>query len=288
MYAGTGPTCLLAQPFLAVGRRRRDAGRGVGPTMRMGIPVDAKIYVAGHDSLIGAVVCRKLEELGYWNIITRSAEDLDLRSQEAVQSFFEQELPDYVFLATLAGEHVLDGLLRPAESLYGKVMGAFNVIHASYLYEVRKLLSIIDCQFNLEALRYEADDFSIQAYQKEGQDSDHLTRSMVTGLCDRYRRQYSCDFISVVFHVDAAPIDEILASTSLPGREPLGQTPVGQMAAGQMSVSGPPALQDSAALWQRDQLYAEDPAHACLFLMENFSATGPITVRTGIRGGNVA
>ncbi len=255
--------------------------------MRMGIPVDAKIYVAGHDSLIGAVVCRKLEELGYWNVITRSAEDLDLRDQGAVQSFFEQELPDYVFLATLAGEHVLDGLLRPAESLYSKVMSAFNVIHASYLYEVRKLLSIIDCQFNLEALRYEADDFAIQAYQKEGQDSDHLTRSMVTGLCDRYRRQYSCDFISVVFHVDAASGDDSAILASLPGSAPLG-LPVGQMSVGQMSVSGPPALQDSASLWQRDQLYAEDPAHACLFLMENFSATGPITVRTGMRGGNVA
>ncbi|OLV20311.1 NAD-dependent epimerase/dehydratase family protein [Deinococcus marmoris] len=258
--------------------------------------MNAKIYVAGHDSLIGAVVCRKLEELGYWNIITRSAEDLDLRDQVAVQSFFEQELPDYVFLATLAGEHVLDGLLRPAESLYGKVMGAFNVIHASYLYEVRKLLSIIDCQFNLEALRYEADDFAIQAYQKEGQDSDHLTRSMVTGLCDRYRRQYSCDFISVVFHVDAAPSEDAAAPAdlsgsvpaSLSGSAPRGQPSVGQMSLGQMSVSGPPALQDSAAMWQRDQLYAEDPAHACLFLMENFSATGPITVRTGMRGGNVA
>ncbi|CAM3519388.1 NAD-dependent epimerase/dehydratase family protein [Deinococcus frigens] len=242
------------------------------------MPVDAKIYVAGHDSLIGAVVCRKLEELGYWNIITRAAEDLDLRSQEAVQAFFEQELPDYVFLATLAGEHVLDGLLRPAESLYSKVMIASNVIHASYLYEVRKLLSIIDCQFNLEALRYEADEFAIQAYQQEGQDSDHLMRSLVTGLCDRYRRQYSCDFISVVFHIDAAPGEGGAAPASLPGGASLGQ----------MSVGGPPALQDSAALWQRDQLYAEDPAHACLFLMENFSATGPITVRTGTRGGNVA
>lgn len=246
--------------------------------MRMGIPVDAKIYVAGHDSLIGAVVCRKLEELGYWNIITRTADDLDLRSQEGVQAFFEQELPDYVFLATLTGEHVLDGLLRPAESLYSKVMIASNIIHASYLYEVRKLLSIIDCQFDLEALRYEADDFAIRAYQQEGRDSDQLMRSLVTGLCDRYRKQYSCDFISVVFHLDGAQGEGSAAPVPL----------LNGVGFGQMSVGGPPGLQDSAAAWQRDQLYAEDPAHACLFLMENFSATGPITVRTGTRGGNVA
>ncbi|GGL91046.1 GDP-L-fucose synthase [Deinococcus aerolatus] len=244
----------------------------------MGIPVDAKIYVAGHDSLIGAVVCRKLEELGYWNIITRTADDLDLRSQEGVQAFFEQELPDYVFLATLTGEHVLDGLLRPAESLYSKVMIASNIIHASYLYEVRKLLSIIDCQFDLEALRYEADDFAIRAYQQEGRDSDQLMRALVTGLCDRYRKQYSCDFISVVFHLEAAQGEGGAAPVPL----------LNGVGFGQMSVGGPPSLQDSAAAWQRDQLYAEDPAHACLFLMENFSATGPITVRTGTRGGNVA
>lgn len=251
--------------------------------MRMGIPVDAKIYVAGHDSLIGAVVCRKLEELGYWNIITRTAEDLDLRSQEGVQAFFEHELPDYVFLATLTGEHVLDGLLRPAESLYSKVMIASNIIHASYLYEVRKLLSIIDCQFDLEALRFEADDFAIRAYQQEGRDSDALMRSLVTGLCDRYRRQYSCDFISVVFHLGAAQGEGGAAATLL--QEGMG---TGQMGTGQMSVGGPASLQHSAAEWQREQLYAEDPAHACLFLMENFSATGPITVRTGTRGGSVA
>jgi len=249
----------------------------------MGIPVDAKIYVAGHDSLIGAVVCRKLEELGYWNVLTRTAEDLDLRCQGAVQAFFESELPDYVFLATLTGEHVLDGLLRPAESLYGKVMIASNIIHASYLYEVRKLLSIIDCQFDLQTLQYEADEFAIRAYQQEGRDSDQLMRSLVTGLCDRYRKQYSCDFISVVFHMDGLQDEqEGAALMSLTGGAP------GTASFGQMSVGGPRSLQESAAVWQRNQLYAEDPAHACLFLMENFSATGPITVRTRTRGGNVA
>ncbi|MDV6376605.1 NAD-dependent epimerase/dehydratase family protein [Deinococcus arenicola] len=237
--------------------------------------MDAKIYVAGHDSLIGAVVCRRLEELGYWNIVTRGPDDLDLTNQVAVHSFFEQELPDYVFLASLAGEHVLDGLLRPAESLYSKVMIAFNIIHASYLYEVRKMLSIVDCQFNLEALRYEADEAAIQHYQQAGRDSDQLMRSMVTGLCDRYRQQYSCDFISVVFHVDP------------PDGNTLAVMPVVGGPVGQMSVSASPALERSAAQWQRDHLYAEDPAQACLFLMEHFSATGPITVRTGTRSGGL-
>ncbi|GGO35233.1 NAD-dependent epimerase/dehydratase family protein [Deinococcus humi] len=251
--------------------------------MRMGIPVDAKIYVAGHDSLIGAVVCRKLEELGYWNVLTRTAEDLDLRCQGAVQAFFESELPDYVFLATLTGEHVLDGLLRPAESLYGKVMIASNIIHASYLYEVRKLLSIIDCQFDLQTMQYEADEFAIRAYRQEGRDSDQLMRSLVTGLCDRYRKQYSCDFISVVFHMEGVQDEQEGAA-----QMPLTSGAPGDASFGQMSVGGPRSLQESAAVWQRNQLYAEDPAHACLFLMENFSATGPITVRTGTRGGNVA
>lgn len=243
--------------------------------IRMGIPVDAKIYVAGHDSLIGSVLCRRLEELGYWNIVTRSADDLDLRDQAAVRLFFEQELPDYVFLANLAGEHVLDGLLRPAESLYGKTMIASNIIHASYLYEVRKLLSVTDYQFNLEALKYEADEFAVQTYQQAGRDTDHLLNSLVTGLCDRYRKQYSCDFISVVFHVEAPDGPDL-------HRPALDVTPrVGGATLGQMLVSGSPALERSAALWQRDQLYADDPAQACLFLMEHFSATGPITVRTG-------
>ncbi|WP_034389021.1 NAD-dependent epimerase/dehydratase family protein [Deinococcus sp. YIM 77859] len=227
----------------------------------MGIPVDAKIYVAGHESVMGTVLCQKLRALGYGNIITRGAADLDLRDQPAVYAFFEQELPDYVFIAPLGCEHVLDNLLRPAESLYGRLMSLFNLVHASYLYEVRKLLSIIDCQFTVEALRYETDEVTLRQYRLESREADELLKSVAAGLCDRYRRQYNCDFISVVFHPEASAVD---------------------------TSKGPVILTRGTSPHHGDHLYSDDPADACLFLMENFSATGAIAVLTGPRGSSPA
>jgi GDP-L-fucose synthase len=233
----------------------------------MGIGVDDKIYVVGHDSLIGAVLCRKLQALGYWNVLTRSHDELDLRNQLAVQCFFEQELPDYVFLATITGEQVADNLLRPAETLYARLMTLSNVIHAAYLYDVRKLLSVIDFHFGFEVLRYELDDGSVNRHREDSVESNNLMKLVVSSLCDRYREQYNCDFISVMFHLDPVSGDA----------DDLGAT-----------------LTPTAILDRQDNvnhqslLYAPDPADACLFLMKNFSATGPIAVRTGRRGPGVA
>ena len=111
--------------------------------MSMRLPLDAKIYVAGHGSPLGRMLCRKLDAGGYRNVVTREVHELNLRNQLDVNLFFEQELPDYVFLVNDHTSGQVAQMLNPAEFLYGQLLGLSNVIHASYVYEVRKLLNII-------------------------------------------------------------------------------------------------------------------------------------------------
>lgn len=202
------------------------------------LPPDAKIYVAGHDSPLGRRLCRKLAEAGHL-VVTRAPHELNLRSQVDVNLFFEQELPDYVFLAGSHTPELVDHVMHPAEFLYGRLLSLSNVIHASYVYEVRKLLNAI---LELAPPPSEPED---------GPSTESLIEMVTVGLCDRYRKQYSCDFITARFVHDEALVGA---------------------AAERHWVSPDPA---------GERLYASDPADACLFLMDHVSATGAIAVRTG-------
>ncbi|GHF36016.1 GDP-L-fucose synthase [Deinococcus metalli] len=217
--------------------------------MSMRLPLDARIYVAGHDSPLGRMLCRKLRASGYDNVITREAHELNLRNQLDVNLFFEQELPDYVFLVNDHTSGQVAQVVNPAEFLYGRMLGLSNVIHASYVYEVRKLLNII---FTLDG----ASGLPTAHASDPAEDpsTETLIELLTLGMCDRYRRQYDCDFISARFHLDV--LDE-----TLPGRQIPAVLP------GNWASS--------------DQLYALDPTDACLFLMEHFSSAGAISVRSG-------
>ena len=99
-----------------------------------------KIYVAGHRGMVGSAIIRKLEKEGFTNLITRSSTDLDLRNQEAVNRFFEKEKPDYVFLAAAKVGGIVANNTYPADFIYENLMIESNIIHASYVHKVIKLL----------------------------------------------------------------------------------------------------------------------------------------------------
>src|SRR3954462_1249986 len=99
-----------------------------------------KIYIAGHKGMVGSAILRKLQEEGYTNIITRSSTSLDLRNQAQVAEFFEQEKPDYVFLAAAKVGGILANSLYGADFLYDNLQIQNNIIHSSYLSGVKKLL----------------------------------------------------------------------------------------------------------------------------------------------------
>jgi GDP-L-fucose synthase len=104
------------------------------------LPLDAKIYVAGHQGLVGSAIVRKLKSEGYTCIVTRSSKELDLRVQQDVKEFFIQEKPDYVFLAAAKVGGIKANSDYPADFIYNNLMIEANVIHAAYQTGVKKLL----------------------------------------------------------------------------------------------------------------------------------------------------
>lgn len=225
----------------------------------MRLPLDARIYVAGHDSPLGRMLCRKLHSCGHQYVITREAHELDLRSQLDVNLFFEQELPDYVFLVNDYTSGQVEQVLNPAEYLYGRLLGLSNVIHASYVYEVRKLLNII---LTTQVSPGSLEDLHRLGERVEEPSAEALLQLVTLGLCDRYRHQYSCDFISARFHLGLQDGGEERVSATL--------SLSSQQSAGSVTLEAVNA-----------QLYSLDPTDACLFLMEHFSSAGAISVRTG-------
>ena len=103
---------------------------------------NSKIYIAGHKGLVGSTILRKLKEKGYVNLIYKSYNELDLTNQNDVESFFKKEKPDYVFLAAAKVGGILANSTRQAEFIYQNTLIAFNVIHASHKYSVKKLLNL--------------------------------------------------------------------------------------------------------------------------------------------------
>ena len=247
----------------------------------MKLPLDAKIYVTGHQELIGAALLRKLEGLGYRNVVTRTGTELDLRDQEAVNAFFEQELPDYVFLAATRLGSLLGDALSPAQSLYDNLLIAANVIHASYLYEVEKLLNV-GCNYACLELCPTPlqDEALLSGLLEETNRSYAVARIAAIELCDSYRAQYGCDFVSVLSANLYGPGDAF--------HLPSVQVPCGQVIPALLrellsakEANRPAARIGGGAAARYEFLYVDDLADACLFLIEHFSEPGPINVGPG-------
>lgn len=161
---------------------------------------DAKIYVAaGHRGLVGSVFCRHLVKAGYTNVIYRTSADLDLRKQVEVESFFEIEKPDYVFLAVVkvGGIHV--NSTYPGEFIYDNLAIQTNVIHAAYMHDVRKLMflcsSCIYPKFALQPMREEY----LLSGDLEPTNKPYVV-AKITGMkmCEYYNKQYGRDFLAVM------------------------------------------------------------------------------------------
>ncbi|WP_034388912.1 GDP-L-fucose synthase [Deinococcus sp. YIM 77859] len=237
---------------------------------------DARIYVAGHGGLVGSAIVRRLQAAGFTNLITRRSRDLDLRDQAAVQAFFQQERPEYVFLAAAKVGGILANSTYPAEFLYDNLMIAANVIHAAHLSGVTKLLNLgSTCIYPREAPQPLREDALLTGPLEETNRAYAIAKIAAIELCDQYRAQYGCDFISAMPTNLYGPGDnfDLLGSHVLPA---LIRKMVDAQEAGQPTVqvwgSGTP---------RREFLHVDDLADACLFLMERVSEPGPINVGTG-------
>ena len=159
----------------------------------------SKIYIAGHRGMAGSAIERKLRKEGFNNILIRSSKELDLRNQKMVQTFFEIEKPDLVILAAAKVGGIQANNNYRADFLYDNLMIEANVIHSSYLCEVKKLLFLgSSCIYPKMSLQPIKEEYLLSGYLEETNKPYAISKIAGIELCNSYRAQYSCNFISIM------------------------------------------------------------------------------------------
>ena len=235
-----------------------------------------KIYIAGHNGMVGSAILRKLKQVGFTNFVLRGSKELDLREQQAVKTFFADTKPDYVFLAAAkVGGIVANNTFR-AEFLYDNLMIQNNIIHESFRNGVKKLMflgsSCIYPKLAPQPLREE----SLLTGELEYTNEPYAIAKIAgIKMCDAYRAQYGCNYISVMPTNLYGPNDNYDLTTShvLPAlirkfheAKSSGATEV------MIWGTGKP---------YREFLHVDDLADACYFLMEKYNEPGFINIGTG-------
>ncbi|RYF37582.1 MAG: GDP-L-fucose synthase [Chitinophagaceae bacterium] len=237
---------------------------------------NAKIYVAGHNGMVGSAIVRKLRTEGFDNIITRSSKELDLRDQLAVSEFFKVEKPDYVFLAAAKVGGILANNIYRADFLYENLMIQNNVIHSAYQNEVTKLMFLgSSCIYPKLAPQPLKEDYLLTGELEPTNEPYAIAKIAGIKLCDAYRSQYGCNYISVMPTNLYGPNDNYDLNNShvLPA---LIRKVITAKNNGDSSVT----------IWgtgtpKREFLYVDDLADACFYLMETYDEAGLVNVGVG-------
>ncbi|MBL0024776.1 MAG: NAD-dependent epimerase/dehydratase family protein [Saprospiraceae bacterium] len=159
----------------------------------------SKIYIAGHNGMVGSAIVRKMKAEGYDNLLLRTSKELDLRNQAEVNAFFDAERPEYVFLAAAKVGGIMANNIYRADFLYENLMIEANVIYAAYKYEVKKLLFLgSSCIYPKFALQPMNEDQLLTGILEETNEPYAIAKIAGIKLCESYRRQYGCDFISAM------------------------------------------------------------------------------------------
>lgn len=236
----------------------------------------AKIYLAGHQGLVGSAIRRRLEAAGFSNLVYRSPEELDLRGQAAVRAFFLQESPAYVFLAAAKVGGIRANATKPAEFIYDNLMIQANIIHQSYLHGVKKLLFLGSaCIYPKFCPQPMKEDYLLEGKLEPTNEPYAVAKIAGLKMCQSYNRQYGTNFIAVMPANLYGPGDnfDLLDSHVIPAM-------IRKFHMAKVSGEG------QVLLWgtgnpKREFLYVDDLAHACVFLMEHYNETEIINVGVG-------
>ena len=236
----------------------------------------AKIYIPGHRGMVGSGLERKLKKEGYRNILTRASHELDLRNQQAVNEFFEKEKPSYVILAAAKVGGIYANNTYRAEFIYDNLMIEANIIHAAYLNNVTKLLFLgSSCIYPKMAPQPLKEEYLLSGYLESTNQPYAIAKIAGIEMCDSYRSQYGCNFISAMptnlygtndnyhpenSHVLPSLVRKIKLATKNNDDEVL------------VWGSGKP---------RREFLHIDDLVDACLFLMDNYDEKGIINIGSG-------
>jgi len=236
----------------------------------------SKIYIAGHRGMVGSALVRKLEQEGYSNIVTRTSKELDLCNQQAVTDFFAQEKPDYVFLAAAKVGGIVANNTYRAEFIYDNLMMESNIIHHSYVNGVKKLLFLgSSCIYPKLAPQPLKEEYFLSGYLEHTNQPYAVAKIAGIELCDSYRAQYGCNFISAMPTNLYGPNDnyDLEKSHVLPAML-------------RKFITAKRNNLPEVELWgtgspRREFLHVDDLAKACLHLMEHYSEQGLVNIGTG-------
>ncbi|KKH47221.1 GDP-L-fucose synthase [Methanosarcina sp. 1.H.A.2.2] len=226
---------------------------------------DSKIYLAGHRGLVGSALKRKLESKGYTNLIFRTHKELDLTNQQAVNEFFEQENPEYVFLAAAKVGGILANSTYPAQFIYENLMIESNIIHSSYKYGVKKLLFLgSSCIYPKLAPQPLKEEYLLTGHLEETNEAYAIAKIAGIRLCKHYNQQYGTNFISVMPTNLYGPNDNFDLETS-------HVMPALIRKFHEAKVNNKPEV----VVWGtgkplREFMHVDDMADACVYLMENY------------------
>lgn len=236
----------------------------------------AKIYVAGHNGMVGSAIVRALNVLGYTNLLLKTSKELDLRVQSEVQSFFEKEKPEYVFLAAAKVGGIEANNTYRADFLYENLMIQNNVIHQSYVHGVEKLLflasSCIYPKFSPQPIKEE---YLLTGLLEPTNEPYAIAKIAGVKMCENYNRQYGCNFISVMPTNLYGPNDnyDLKNSHVLPALlRKFHEAKLNAAATVEVWGSGTP---------KREFLHVDDLAKACLHLMETYQGNVSVNIGTG-------
>src|SRR5690554_1341507 len=237
---------------------------------------DAKIYIAGHRGMVGSAIHRQLKSKGFNNFILRTSAELDLRDQSAVSSFFAENRPDYVFLAAAKVGGILANNSYRAEFLWDNLSIQNNVIHQAYLHGTKKLMFLgSSCIYPKLAPQPLKEEYLLTGLLEPTNEPYAIAKIAGIKLCEAYRDQYDCNFISVMptnlfgyndnYHPEYSHVLPALIRRFHEAKQ---------------------KGMDSITLWgsgtpKREFLFADDLGEACLFLMQNYSGREFINVGTG-------
>ena len=248
----------------------------VGIKTESGMPQAASVYVAGHNGMVGSAIVRKLKAEGFDNLVLRSSQELDLRNQSAVNAFFESEKPDYVFLAAAKVGGILANNIYRAEFLYDNLMIEANVIHAAYVHKVTKLLFLgSSCIYPKFAHQPMKEEDLLTGILEPTNEPYAIAKIAGIKLCENYRRQYGCDFISAMPTNLYGPGDNYNLQNS-------HVIPALIRKFHEAKLSG----DKEVVVWGtgaplREFMHVDDLASACFFLMMNYSDEQFVNIGSG-------
>lgn len=240
------------------------------------IDKNSKIYIAGHRGLVGSAIHRKLESLGYTNLILKTRAELDLMDQKATEEFFEKERPEYVYVAAAKVGGIMANIEQPADFIYENLRVQNNIIHSSYKYGVKKLIFLgSTCIYPRLSEQPIKEEYLLTGKLEPTNEAYAIAKIAGIIMCQSYNKQYGTNFISAMPTNLYGINDNFDPQTSHVFPALIRKFHEAKI------YSSPEVILWGTGTPKREFLYVDDLADALVFLMDNYNESELVNVGTG-------